>query len=444
MRAEGCDTSGCASLEVKLESFPDPAIAVNGENPICLGGNTKLYPAAIETKLQPGQSANTLTTAAYTWTRPNNTQLSFPEGTSRPTSVNVKKEIAEIFANSPGVYTLITSYGPPAQCRGTSTIEIIAFPAIDNNIISSPQTICINATPAVLTGSTPTGGNGSYTYRWEKSTTSATSTFSTAAGVTNEINYSPPALSQKTWFRRIVFSCAENGTNNISNAIEITTVSTSLGDPSTPEGETTVCAGRSSGQYTTSANNAVSYVWEVTGGTVQGEGTTGRVSWNGPTGQYEVSVVAVGCDGRRSDKVTLEVTKVFCEPSHEFICRLTGRATPLCYLSLSQVFGSLMMCSGNPRTFCPDLRKWKFHLEDLDVRVRVELVATTDPAKPGRILASSVYKNKRISIPEPKTMKLRDEETLWLRFVPLATQKNKEVKIIFSKVPAKAISDLKK
>lgn len=74
---------------------------------------------------------------------------------------------------------------------------------IGNNIISSSQTICAGSAPSNIFGSTPTGANGSYTYTWLRSTTSATTGF-TAIPSSNTINYSPGVLTQNTWFKRYV------------------------------------------------------------------------------------------------------------------------------------------------------------------------------------------------------------------------------------------------
>ena len=89
-------------------------------------------------------------------------------------------------------------------------------PPIANNIISSAQTICSGATPAILTGA-PTGGNGTYAYIWESSTTNATDGFSSISGGTGQ-TYSPGALTVPTWYRRTVTS---GGCSSVSSAIKI-------------------------------------------------------------------------------------------------------------------------------------------------------------------------------------------------------------------------------
>ncbi|WP_281323157.1 Ig-like domain-containing protein [Flavobacterium aestivum] len=117
---------------------------------------------------------------------------------------------------SPFTYT-ITLTGGCGTVTKTGTITVT--PAIANNTISAAQTICMGTIPTALTGSTPTGGSGTYVYLWESSTTSAVAGFSTASGTSNTINYAPGSLTTTTWYRRTVTS----GTcSDTSAAIQIT------------------------------------------------------------------------------------------------------------------------------------------------------------------------------------------------------------------------------
>lgn len=90
---------------------------------------------------------------------------------------------------------------------------------IGNNSIGNNQQICNNSTPAPLTGSIPTGGNGSFIYQWQSSTTSGTTGFTDINGATGG-SYTPDKTSETRWFRRIVQSGAERDT---SFAIQIKT-----------------------------------------------------------------------------------------------------------------------------------------------------------------------------------------------------------------------------
>ena len=93
--------------------------------------------------------------------------------------------------------------------------DLVQPSVLGNNIIGSDQGLCMGEAAAVLTGSTPTGGTGSYTYIWSYSTTSAAGAYTPAPGINNTNSYSPGVLSANTWFRRTVFSGTEIHTSNV-------------------------------------------------------------------------------------------------------------------------------------------------------------------------------------------------------------------------------------
>jgi gliding motility-associated-like protein len=108
-------------------------------------------------------------------------------------------------------------------CTGKpDTVTLINQENIIGNTISADQLLCENSTPAPLTGTaTLNGGNGTFTYQWEMSTTSATTGFANVSSGTGgtAATYQPAALTMTTdtiWFRRLVTSgvCA-NSTSNV-------------------------------------------------------------------------------------------------------------------------------------------------------------------------------------------------------------------------------------
>ena len=103
-----------------------------------------------------------------------------------------------------------------------STIKVTVLPTIGNNTLNTPAVICKGYIPALLTGATPTGGDGTYNYLWEESADNGTS-WSVATGVNNDPsgNYQPPALSIPMKYKRKVISGANNCCSDISNIIEI-------------------------------------------------------------------------------------------------------------------------------------------------------------------------------------------------------------------------------
>ncbi|WP_281321928.1 HYR domain-containing protein [Flavobacterium aestivum] len=118
------------------------------------------------------------------------------------------------------VLATITATGCTAQMSVTPTVTV--SPLIAGNTISADQTICSGATPVALSGSLPTGGNGTYAYGWFQSTDNFVANnvnASTTNGSRTLQNYSPPSLTQTTWFRRTVTS---DGCTDTSLAVQIT------------------------------------------------------------------------------------------------------------------------------------------------------------------------------------------------------------------------------
>ena len=120
---------------------------------------------------------------------------------------------------------IVTSGG----CTNTSaSIKITVTPLITNDIISTNQSICNGQAPLGLTGTNPGGGTGGYIYQWLSSITSATSGYANASGVSNGANYAPPALTQTTWYRRMVTS---GGCVDTAATVTITVVNSPPGNP---------------------------------------------------------------------------------------------------------------------------------------------------------------------------------------------------------------------
>ncbi|MCS7074160.1 MAG: hypothetical protein NZ108_06815, partial [Bacteroidia bacterium] len=111
----------------------------------------------------------------------------------------------------------VVTSGP---CTGTLAntslgIQITVQPAIQNNNISSDQTVCGTQQPAQLNGTVPVGGNNFFTYQWQTSTDGVTFTDIPAANGGTTQNYQPPVISQTTYYRRIAISGACSHTSNI-------------------------------------------------------------------------------------------------------------------------------------------------------------------------------------------------------------------------------------
>jgi len=125
------------------------------------------------------------------------------------------------------------------SCSDTSAaVEITVTPGIVNNTISAPQSICAASVPALLVGSTPAGAAGPYSYVWLSSTTGASSGFAVATGTSGAIDYTSPALSATTWFRRVANS---GSCTDTSAAVEISVSQPISGN--TISGSQAICSG---------------------------------------------------------------------------------------------------------------------------------------------------------------------------------------------------------
>ncbi len=103
-------------------------------------------------------------------------------------------------------------------CADTSNgLVLTEYPAIGNNTIASDQHICEGEVPMPLTGSTPTGGDHTYSYVWLESSDGVS--FVPAAGTNTDIGYSPGALYDTTRYRRVVVS---NVCHDTSHMVTVT------------------------------------------------------------------------------------------------------------------------------------------------------------------------------------------------------------------------------
>jgi gliding motility-associated-like protein len=131
--------------------------------------------------------------------------------------------------------------GPDSVCRSNSRpILLTRYHKIENNTIAEDAIICSGTVPVALTGSDPTQGALTYTYEWQDS--SKVDTWATKS--TLKTPYSPPALTDTTWFRRIVNSskCTNTSSKIVINVhkIILNNVASLI---SGPLPDTTICSG---------------------------------------------------------------------------------------------------------------------------------------------------------------------------------------------------------
>ncbi len=170
------------------------------------------------------------TGSTYTWTVPNNTNIT---GESNGSGNSISQTLTNTtFTNQSVIYSVTGS--TLGNCPAVNFTVTVFVNTVNAGKIASNQTICLNGTPATLTDSISAVGAGTLSYSWESSIDGVN--FTTIPGATLA-TFSPPALSTKTYYRRKVISTL-NGTPcfNYSNTIIISINainSGNIGDPNT-------------------------------------------------------------------------------------------------------------------------------------------------------------------------------------------------------------------
>ncbi len=252
-----CNPYGAAGSEVPVGSFNENDFAWQ-EDPVDLWTRTICTveapnpPLAADLKIcvggDPTLRANGQAGAVIRWYEEDPT-LSAVALTPVRTGANFDpanpdRTLSDPFNPNPGsvktyTYWVTQAYdaGAGEDCESLPREVILTiYPEVKNNTINDDQELCYtNQTgnridPALITGSTPTGGDGSYVYQWQQRYNGGA--WSDIGGA-NDVNYDPPVLDNTTdnavtySFRRIVSSgdCDNGGTpgnecvNNLCESI---------------------------------------------------------------------------------------------------------------------------------------------------------------------------------------------------------------------------------
>ena len=213
VRAEGdCGNSDCASVQVTV-------------NPTSVGGSV----AANQTICSGSQPSGNFTLSGNVgsvvkWQK--STSSNFSSGVTD--IINTTTTLPGSSVGTVTQDTWLRAIVKSGVCDATnsSSIKITIQQPISSNTIAADQTICSGNAPSGLTGSTPTGGSGSYSYLWQSKTSGS---FADISGETGK-DCSPGALSQTTQFRRIVGAgvCSSSTSNTVTISISPESVVYSL------------------------------------------------------------------------------------------------------------------------------------------------------------------------------------------------------------------------
>jgi gliding motility-associated-like protein len=146
----------------------------------------------------------------------------------------------------------------------SNAVGIIILPPIANNTVTSPaiNSFCSSGDPTIITGSTPTGGSGTFAYQWQSSTDDVN--FTDIAGA-NTASYDPPLITTTTYYRRSITSgvCS---VPFLSNVITITILPAVTNNVITAPAVIAFCVigdpAALSGNVPVGGNGVYSYQWQ--------------------------------------------------------------------------------------------------------------------------------------------------------------------------------------
>ncbi len=108
----------------------------------------------------------------------------------------------------------------------SNIVTITVYDGLIPGTVSAAQSICYNYVPTLLTGTSPSGGTGQYSYQWQKSEDG--STWFNILGEVG-ISYRPSAITVNTYFRRTAIS----GNSSVNSNYIMISVFDQIAAPST-------------------------------------------------------------------------------------------------------------------------------------------------------------------------------------------------------------------
>ncbi len=227
----------------------------------------------------------------------------------------------------------IVTSGPCTKI--SNVIQLLVQPPIANNTIAANQSICYNNTPVLLTGTTPTGGDGNFNYQWQYSSNNGAS-WNSISGA-NAINYQPVALMITTQFRRVVTTgLCVNDQQNSSNLVTIT-VTPQNTNTVTSANNITICTGTSVAYHPTAQEAGTVFTWVSS--------ASAAVSGNTASGSGDINDVLVNADPTANGTVTYTITPINNDcPGATFTLLVNVMPRPI--LSVNATANTI--CSGQP------------------------------------------------------------------------------------------------
>ncbi|CAN5903441.1 hypothetical protein BH24BAC1_BH24BAC1_02560 [soil metagenome] len=290
------------TMDIFIYPVPDPPTFAGPVPPVCDGELARVQPT--------GPLATGSRGIYWLYQDPTGGQRI---GIGNPTNPITIGPLQATGTNAPTTYTFYASTMNEFGCESDTRtpVQVQVLPGVSNNTIShNAAAACGGLTPAPITGSIPQGGqgDGSYTYAWQRSVTSATAGFQVAPGAATaqEYTFTGP-LTQTTWFRRIVRS--GNCARDTSNVVEVIVVPAITNNTITANQQ--ICAGETPADLTGSlpaggVPGDLTYRWEsssqgATAGftAAPGDNLAQNYTFPGPlteTAWYRRVVLSGGCE----------------------------------------------------------------------------------------------------------------------------------------------------
>ena len=109
--------------------------------------------------------------------------------------------------------TLTSPLGCPFPVNPLEQVTVSVHPPVFQGLVQGGQSICYNTVPPLMRGVGAAGGDGSYTYQWQRRPVGGS--WGNIAGATDTVYQEPSALTASMQYRRIVASCGIPDTSNV-------------------------------------------------------------------------------------------------------------------------------------------------------------------------------------------------------------------------------------
>ena len=228
-------------VKVTVEQLLEPGNII-GDQEICLGTT----PSTIITETAPN-----ILSYKTKWEQSNDGSRWITLGQQTDDYLEVPPISESIYLRKVIETTCSTEY--------TNAVFIKVNQALSPGMVEYNQNIAYNTIPKALKGTLPTGGNGVYTYEWEKSLDGVSWA---KIPKSDSINYQPERIRKTTLFRRLVSSsgCGTISSNEVTITVAAELFAGQIGN------NETVCYGSIPSQISaTGATGGIgiySYIWE--------------------------------------------------------------------------------------------------------------------------------------------------------------------------------------